>query len=166
MDCNVISHINCVDRGIMGHVSQIYCTYNWEFRIALAAFLGAFVGLERELRGKAAGIRTYAIISMASCLFTILSKNIGGDHDPARIAANIVTGVGFLGAGVIWHKDSGVEGLTTAASIWCVSALGMAIGFNYISIAVSSGASVLVIMEIFGLIQRKLFKIFGKNTNK
>ncbi len=138
-------------------INNLYNAYQWECDIALASLLGAIIGLERELRGKAAGIRTYAIICMASCLFTILSKSVG--NDPARIAANILTGVGFLGAGIIWHqKDGSTEGLTTAASVWCISALGMSIGFGFISIAITSAITILIIMELFGL----MYKFFAR----
>lgn len=128
----------------------LYAHYTWECDIAISTFLGAIIGLEREIRGKSAGIRTYAIVAMASCLFTIISKSIGSGSDPTRIASGIVTGIGFLGAGVIWHKDSGTEGLTTAGGLWAVSALSMAIGFGYMSIALTSAITVLVIMEGFG----------------
>lgn len=156
----------------MGHsilhfILKFYELYEWQCHIFLATFIGAIIGFERELRGKSAGIRTYAIVAMASCLFTILSKAIGGEHDPARIAAQIVTGIGFIGAGVIWHKDGGiVEGLTTAAALWGVSAIGMAIGFGYISIALTSTITVLIIMELFGVAVRAAKKILKIKAEK
>jgi len=135
----------------------LYAHYTWECDIGVSTFLGAIIGLEREIRGKSAGVRTFAIVAMASCLFTILSKEVGisSGNDPTRIAAGIVTGIGFLGAGVIWHKDSGTEGLTTGASLWSVSALSMAIGFGYMSIAITSAITVLVVMEGFGWMVKK-----------
>jgi putative Mg2+ transporter-C (MgtC) family protein len=94
-------------------------------RLALAAVLGGFIGLERELRGYPAGIRTMALITMGSMLFTDVSQILGGDD---RVAAGIVTGIGFLGAGVIFREGYTVRGITTAATIWASSAIGMAIG--------------------------------------
>lgn len=98
------------------------------FRILLAMVAGGLIGLEREFRDKAAGFRTLIFIGAGSALFTILSHNIGGADDPARIAANIVTGIGFLGAGAILRDGMRVAGLTTAATIWLTAALGMAFG--------------------------------------
>lgn len=144
---------------IAEHLINFYYSYTWQCDIGIATFLGAIIGFERELRGKDAGIRTYAIIAMAACLFTILSRAVGGEHDPARIAAQIVSGMGFLGAGVIWHhKDGGTEGLTTAASMWGVGAIGMAIGFGYMSLALTSAFTVLIIMELFGVVVKGLQK--------
>lgn len=137
-------------------ISSLYHSYLLEFQIALATIIGAIIGLERELRGKSAGIRTYAVIAMASCLFTIMSKladGVMGSHDTTRIAAQIVSGIGFISGAVIWQKEGGViEGLTTSASLWAVAALGMAIGYGFIGLAVSSAIMVLVIMECFGFV--------------
>lgn len=105
-------------------------------RLLSAAVLGAIIGVEREKRGKEAGIRTHLIVGLASCLMMLVSKygffdvishgNI--DLDPSRIAAGIVTGVGFLGAGVIFTRGRGVNGLTTAAGVWATVGVGMAMG--------------------------------------
>lgn len=160
--CSIMSSVECVPN-FWAHLSQFYQTYAWEFRVILSTLVGATIGFERELRGKSAGIRTYAIVAMGACLFTILSEFAGGEHDTSRIAAQIVSGIGFLGAGVIWHKDGGiVEGLTTAASLWGVAAIGMAIGYGYIGIALTSAVVVLIIMELFGLavkFAKKVLKI-------
>jgi putative Mg2+ transporter-C (MgtC) family protein len=94
-------------------------------RLALAAALGGLIGLERELRGYPAGIRTMALIAMGSVLFTDVSQILGGDD---RVAAGIVTGIGFLGAGVIFREGYTVRGITTAATIWASAAIGMAVG--------------------------------------
>ena len=94
-------------------------------RLALAAFLGAFVGIEREVRGYPAGVRTIALVALGSALFTEIST-ITGTED--RIAAGIVTGIGFLGAGVIFREGYTVRGITTAATIWSAAAVGMAVG--------------------------------------
>jgi putative Mg2+ transporter-C (MgtC) family protein len=94
-------------------------------RLALAGLLGAVIGLERELRGHPAGIRTMSLVTLGACLFTEVSLLIGA-HD--RIAAQIVTGIGFLGAGVIFREGTGIKGITTAATVWGAAAIGMALG--------------------------------------
>ena len=109
-----------------------------EFKqILLAGLIGLMIGLERELRGKPASLRTFATISIGSCLFTIFSVQAGADsagfYDSTRIAAQIVTGIGFLGGGVIFRTRDKVEGVTTGAMIWFAAALGMGCGFNRIS---------------------------------
>src|SRR6202046_5422069 len=102
--------------------------------LCVALLLGAVIGIERELSDKAAGLRTHILICIGSCLFMIVSKNFTGviNADPTPIAAQIVTGIGFLGAGAIMHEGERVVGLTTAATIWVVAAIGMAVGVgNY-----------------------------------
>jgi putative Mg2+ transporter-C (MgtC) family protein len=94
-------------------------------RLALAALLGAIIGLERELRGHPAGIRTMSLVTMGACLFTDVSQLIGAGD---RIAAQIVTGIGFLGAGVIFREGPGIKGITTAATVWACAAIGLALG--------------------------------------
>src|SRR2546425_4035148 len=94
-------------------------------RLLLAGLLGGLIGLERELRGYPAGIRTIALVALGSCLFTDISALLGGED---RIAAQIVTGIGFIGAGVIFREGDSVRGITTAATIWAAAAVGMAIG--------------------------------------
>ena len=115
---------------------------DWEIliKIAMAALLGAIVGLERVWGGHPAGLRTNMLIAISSCVFTILSIEgfplRGAAQDTARVAAQIVTGVGFLGAGALLQAKGHVRGLTTAASIWLVAAIGMAVGTGFYSIAV------------------------------
>jgi len=116
--------------------------------IVLAVILGAAIGLEREISGKAAGLRTNVLICLGAAAFTIISKRMaGGDDSLTRIAAQIVTGVGFLGAGAIIQDRGGVHGLTTAATIWFVASLGMACGAGLYLLAV-----VLTFLAIFVLI--------------
>jgi putative Mg2+ transporter-C (MgtC) family protein len=133
----------------------------WEvfLRLALAAVLGAAIGLERELREREAGLRTHLLVSLGSALFTIVSAY--GFHaflasgasvvraDPTRIAAQIVTGIGFLGAGAIIRQGLSVRGLTTAATLWVVAAIGLAAGAGYYSGAVI--ATVLVLLSLWPL---------------
>jgi putative Mg2+ transporter-C (MgtC) family protein len=101
-------------------------------RIALAALLGLLMGLERAWHHKVASLRTFSMISVGACIFGILSVDGGGahNHDTTRIAAQIVAGIGFLGGGVIFKTSSRVEGITTAAMIWLVAAIGTSCGFG------------------------------------
>ena len=105
-------------------------------QLFLAAVVGLLIGFDRAIRGKIASLRTFSMISVGSCLFTILSIEGSSGASPVldttRIAAQIVTGVGFLGGGVIFKTADRVEGITTAAMIWLTAALGMACGFNRI----------------------------------
>jgi putative Mg2+ transporter-C (MgtC) family protein len=110
------------------------------WRLSLAALLGGIVGIEREFTGHPAGLRTNILIATSSCLFTLLSIHAfplnGAAQDTARVAAQIVTGVGFLGAGAVIQTKRAVYGLTTAATIWMVAALGMAVATDYWAIAI------------------------------
>lgn len=100
------------------------------------AFLaGFFIGYERGSRAKPAGVRTQTLVCTGAMLFTMISVNMGTDS-PTRIAANIVTGVGFLGAGIIMQNKGSIQGVTTAATIWMSAAIGMAIGFGWYLVAV------------------------------
>ncbi len=100
-------------------------------RLALALLVGGIIGAEREYNHKSAGFRTMILISLGACLFTIFSEHIGDPSNKDRIASNIVTGIGFLGAGVIFKADDRAKGLTTAVTIWLTAALGMGIGDGY-----------------------------------
>lgn len=120
--------------------------------ILLALLIGAAIGAEREYRSKSAGLRTMILVSLGSCLFTILSIRIGDPNNADRIAANIITGIGFLGAGVIFKDDNRVAGITTATTIWMVAALGMAIGSgHYQAAAVGTVAVLFVLMFLVPL---------------
>ncbi len=122
------------------------------FKLVLATFIGALFGLEREIKHHPAGLRTHILVSLGSAIFMIMAHDVG---DPARVAAGVVTGIGFLGAGAIMKGGSGVRGLTTAASIWITSALGVCVGTGLVLLAVSGaviGLSTLIILnrvEIF-----------------
>jgi putative Mg2+ transporter-C (MgtC) family protein len=109
-------------------------------RLLLAVALGAAIGYERERAGKPAGLRTHGMVCLGAALFTLVSIfGFGGTGDPTRIAAQVVTGIGFLGAGAILHRHHTVEGLTTAASLWVTAAVGLAIGAGmvFMSMAVT-----------------------------
>jgi putative Mg2+ transporter-C (MgtC) family protein len=119
----------------------------WEIvgRIALAATLGGVIGLEREFRGYPAGVRTLALVCMGSALFADLSRVFGGDD---RIAAQIVSGIGFLGAGLIFREGYSVKGVTTAATIWATAAVGIAIGAEGYILAVFGSLFAIVLLEL------------------
>ena len=125
-------------------------------RLLLAAMWGGIVGTEREYRGKAAGFRTMIMISMGSCFFTLMSIMIGGSSGPDHIAAGIVSGIGFLGAGVIFHGDNRVNGITTAAAIWAVAAVGMGIGAGHYFASASGSILILIVLAILPYLERKI----------
>lgn len=113
--------------------------------LLLALLIGTIIGAEREYRSKSAGLRTMIMVCMGSCLFTILSIHIGLSN-PDRIAANIITGIGFLGAGVIFKDENRVTGITTATAIWMVASLGMAIGAGYELLAFAGTGIMLIVL--------------------
>jgi putative Mg2+ transporter-C (MgtC) family protein len=121
-------------------------------RLLLAAVLGGAIGAERELNDQAAGLRTHMLLTIGACLFTLISAyGFGGGigTDPSRLAAQIVTGIGFLGGGAIVRHGLTVKGLTTAASIWATASVGVAIGAG--SYVLGVGGAVLVVGTLFGL---------------
>ncbi|MFZ2148126.1 MAG: MgtC/SapB family protein [Sedimentisphaerales bacterium] len=132
--------------------------------IILATFLGAAIGLERELSGKSAGLRTNLLICLGAAVFTIISKRLAAvdEGSTTRIAAQIVTGVGFLGAGAVIQDRRGVHGLTTAATIWLVASIGMACGAGFRELAAIS--TLLVIVVLAGL--SKLAKPLARYAQK
>ena len=121
-------------------------------RLLLAAVLGGAIGAERELNDQAAGLRTHMLLTIGACLFTLISAygfGSGIGTDPSRLAAQIVTGIGFLGGGAIVRHGLTVKGLTTAASIWATASVGVAIGAG--SYVLGIGGTVLVVGTLFGL---------------
>ena len=126
-------------------------------RLLVALILGAIVGLERERQERAAGLRTVTMVSLGSCLFTIVGAYGFPNTDPSRVAAQIVTGVGFLGAGAILRQGTDVRGLTTAASIWVVAAIGMVIGFGSFWIGIFTTVLVLVTLVAIRPLERRMF---------
>lgn len=125
-------------------------------RLIFALFIGSIIGIEREYRSKSAGLRTMILVCLGSCLFTILSIRIGGQFTPDRIAANIVTGIGFLGAGVIFKEDNKVTGITTATTIWMVAALGMAVGAGHFQAATVALIIVMIVLIILVYLQKQI----------
>ena len=129
-------------------------------RIGVTLVLAIAVGIEREYHGHPAGIRTMALVGVGACLFTAvgLEPIFNGRADPTRIAAQIVTGVGFLGAGAILRQGTDVRGMTTAASIWVVAAIGMVVGFGFYTVAIFTAAIVLVTLVVIRPIERRIIK--------
>jgi putative Mg2+ transporter-C (MgtC) family protein len=148
-------------------------TLNWDealLRLALAAVLGGLIGVERELREREAGLRTHLLVALGSALFTIVGA-YGFDAflqsgasvvraDPTRIAAQIVTGIGFLGAGAIIRQGLSVRGLTTAATLWVVAAVGLAAGAGYYSAAVITSALVLIALYPLRIVAYRILRQF------
>jgi putative Mg2+ transporter-C (MgtC) family protein len=126
-------------------------------RLLVACLLGAAVGLEREVKRKAAGVRTNLLICMGSAFFTLLSAVLAGDANPdkGRVASNIVQGIGFLGAGLILHNRSRVSGLTSAASVFVVASIGMACGAGLYAAAAVAALIVIVALELVGFLEHR-----------
>ena len=120
-------------------------------KLLLAILLGGAVGFEREMHGRAAGLRTHILVCLGATLVMVVGRymSTATAHDPGRVAAGIITGVGFLGAGVIIRMEHGVRGLTTAACLWLVAALGVTIGMDLYLVSIIAG--VLAIVVLFGL---------------
>lgn len=124
--------------------------FHWQMvgRLILAAGLGAIVGYEREHVGKPAGVRTHGMVALGAALFTVVSiygfESVG---DPARVAAQVVTGIGFLGAGAILHQRGNVRGLTTAASLWATAAIGVAVGVGMYVMSLETAILVFLLLR-------------------
>src|SRR6056297_3974852 len=128
----------------------------WEdvFKLVLTAGLAVLIGYDREKRNKAAGVRTNLIVAVISCLLMIISIKIAGsdlglanDADPARLAAQVISGIGFLGAGTIIKQEDKIEGLTTAASLWGVAGLGLAVGYGLYTLSIA--AALIIFIGLF-----------------
>lgn len=124
----------------------------------ISVLLGLLIGAEREYRNKSAGLRTFILVCFGSCLFTILSIKIGVEN-PDRLAANIITGIGFLGAGVIFKGDNKIDGITTATTIWATASIGMAVGSGYVYLSLLGTVLVLLVLSALSYLE----KIIDKN---
>ena len=138
------------------------------FQLLLAVFLGGLVGCERELKRKQAGLQTYSLVALGSCLFTKLAFEFfnnflvksGINFDPSRVIQAVAIGIGFIGAGVIFFRGADrIEGLTTAAGLWIVAAIGIAVGANFYFLAVFATFLTIGILAGLGLLEEKIFKI-------
>ena len=132
-------------------------------RLFLAMIFGSMIGWERQKGHKPAGLRTHMLVCLGSCLFTLVSFMANTDtqsvaFDPSRIAAGVVTGIGFLGAGAIIQSQKGVIGLTTAASIWIVAAVGMAVGYGLFILGGGTAILTLIILFVLEKVEEKFPK--------
>ena len=136
--------------------------------VILATIFGALIGLEREFHGKAAGLRTNILICLGAAVFTIISRQMttGTEDSVTRIAAQIVTGVGFLGAGAIIQDRGGVHGLTTAATIWLVASIGMACGAHLYQLALITTLIAIIVLIGLAKLARTLEYTEEKNKTK
>lgn len=130
------------------------------FRLIVAALLGGLVGFERERIGKEAGIRTYAAVCLGACSYTLIGLHIPNVGDSSRIIANIVTGIGFLGAGIIFRSTEKISGLTTAATLWSMGSVGVAVAYAHFTIAIGTSGLIYLLLAIgrfkwFSKIKRK-----------
>ncbi len=134
-------------------------------RLLIAALLGGIIGLERERRGHAAGIGTFAMVTMGACAFSIISDLVFRGPDNTRIASGVVEGIGFLGAGVIIRGRAGVHGLTTAATLWASAAVGMLVGYGLYLLALILTATALIVLVIRAVppVARKLEELREEN---
>ncbi len=135
--------------------------------LLIAAVLGMVIGLERSLAGKTAGMRTYALVALGSCLFILVSRIIGEMFlsvtlfDPLRVAAAIVMGIGFIGTGIAAMSSVHHGGLTTAAGIWVAAGIGMATGFELYGLATAAAVLTLIVFTVFWRIERYLERVGG-----
>lgn len=134
-------------------------------QLIFAVLLGAMLGIEREWQAKPAGLRTYALVSLGACLFTIISIDgfrqfigSGASYDPARIASQIVIGIGFIGGGSIFLKNDLVHGLTTAAGLWIAAAVGMTVGVKFYALALFAAIMTVLILDTFSWAERNIIK--------
>lgn len=116
-------------------------------QLLLSSFLGGLIGLERERHHKQSGIRTMALISLGSCAFAIISASFPGS-DPTRVIGQIVTGIGFLGAGIIFKSGMNVYGLTSSATIWCTAAIGVLVGVQMFQLAIALTLIILAVNSV------------------
>ena len=131
-------------------------------KVLIAVVIGGIIGFEREIHSKAAGLRTITLITVGATLFTILSVKFG-DPATSRVAANIITGIGFLGAGVILFAEGKLKGLTTASSIWVAAALGMAVGIGEYTLAMVTTIIVILVLALFARLDQMVDHI-GRET--
>ncbi len=132
-------------------------------RLTAGLVLGAIIGFERELHGQPAGFRTHSLVALGAAMFAIISAYgfAGANADPTRIAAQIVSGIGFLGAGTILHYRGHIRGLTTAASLWSVAAIGTATGTGLYVLAVVGTILILIILSLFDRVEKAARRHYG-----
>lgn len=136
-------------------------------RLGLAALLGMIVGYERERQNQPAGLRTHAILAIGSCLAMTISINIAmqfvpavPNGDPGRLAAQVVSGIGFLGAGAILRYGTNVKGLTTATSLWTIAIVGLAVGAGHYFSAVGTTVALIIVLVVLNFLEKRLIRVF------
>jgi len=127
-------------------------------KLIVAVVAGAIIGAEREYKSKSVGFRTVILITLGCCLLTMLSVEMGGDDDPVRIAANIITGIGFLGAGAIFKEGASIKGVTTASTIWVSAAIGMGIGMGAYVFSFVALILIMIVLLVFSWVQKFIDK--------
>ncbi len=142
--------------------------WNLILRIFVAGILGGLIGFEREIRAKEAGVRTHFIVALGSALFMIISQfAFTGQFDHARVAAQVVSGIGFIGAGVIIFQKNVVRGITTAAGLWVAAAIGLACGSGMFAIAIAATLMTIICLETMHFVTRKIGeKIFSVSVKE
>ncbi len=136
-------------------------------RLGLAALLGMIVGYERERQNQPAGLRTHAILAIGSCLAMTISINIAmqfvpavPNGDPGRLAAQVVSGIGFLGAGAILRYGTNVKGLTTATSLWTIAIVGLAVGAGHFFSAVGTTVALIIVLVVLNFLEKRLIRVY------
>ena len=123
-------------------------------KLIFSAFLGMVIGLERQMRNRPAGMREHGLVCMGSCLFTIISMSFSGGY-AGYVAAGVVTGIGFIGAGTIMHLKNKVVGLTTATELWVIAAIGLAVGIGFYTISMVTALLVLLMLVSGRFVEKK-----------
>jgi putative Mg2+ transporter-C (MgtC) family protein len=170
VDLLVLGVVNGWDARMSGWAASLGWPWEGFVRLILAAIAGGLIGLEREFRGRQAGFRTNILVCLGSALAMIVSTefarkvwthdpNVNINIDPARIAYGIMTGVGFLGAGAIIHNKGTIRGLTTAAAMWCVAAVGLAAGLGMYLLTILAALLVVVALWLLDYLERMLPKV-------
>ncbi len=141
-------------------------------RLVIAAGLGLFIGLERAIVHKEAGMKTHALVSIGAAVFVVISEMIAikyggiGGFDPSRIASQIVVGIGFLGAGSIILQGNRLKGLTTAGGLWVTAGIGMAAGFGFFGLAFITTALIFLVLTAVNIIEKPIRKIAGEKVDE
>ena len=139
-------------------------------RLVLSVFLSGLIGLERQIHRRTAGLRTHILVCLGSCLIMLTSLYVFDIYkdkvplDPGRIAAGVITGIGFLGAGAIIREREGIKGLTTAASLWVVAGIGLAVGCGFYNAAIFTALLALIVLFFLRYVETKIFGKEEKNT--
>lgn len=136
------------------------------FQLILALALGGLIGLEREIKRREAGLQTYSLVALGSCVFTLVAfklielfaKQEGMVFDPSRIIQAIAIGIGFIGAGVIFRHESGIRGLTTAAGLWVTAGIGIVVGAGLYFLAIITTILALFILIVLGFLEKKVLR--------